>query len=100
MTVRKLEEGEPRTGLANQLWKTEGQVGVGEGKETNGWCQRHFTVSAMSSYLGAPTSHSSLLEMPGKENQAGILMGHHWAPMVPDSLPGSTGQPQSVMAGV
>lgn len=21
-------------------------------------------------------------------------MGHHWAPMVPDSLPGSTGQPR------
>ena len=32
-------------------------------------------------YLGAPTSHTSLLEdTPGKENQAGIFMGHRWAP--------------------
>lgn len=30
MAVRKPEEGEPGTELANQLWKTEGQLGLGE----------------------------------------------------------------------
>lgn len=30
MAIGKLEEGEPRTGLANQLWKTEYQQRLGE----------------------------------------------------------------------
>lgn len=85
VAVRKLEEGEPRTALANQLWKTEHQPRLGlcgpRRKETSGRRQALSTVSARTSFLpwkastGAPTSDTSLLKEKGKENPAGIPMG-------------------------
>lgn len=87
VAVGKLEEGEPRTGLAYQLSKTKVQWNWGRAgqatatrKETRGW--HRSVASALTPFLpmpgppGAPTSSVSLVEgTTRKENQAGIPMG-------------------------